>query len=296
MALFFRFILILACFEGPRVSIHGQDTIPESLKNRLLVIDPLTSPTLKYYCLQESFFAESLLHIYSADNPMDFIARISLESSLSINRSPLKLSTISSSSISDWILGNYFDSIEISRARSSFLLEESEKIEQFFDEDRKKGLLQLAIITKEIRDRNFTEQITTSTPSKKIQAVSKQEEGGIEKFALYLLLSGGALTIYLVMAPSGGATHGNSKAKKIELARRKKWLEHIRQKGWIDRTTYHFLLKKIDDLPAWLGGINPPDQSAETAEGNETSVDLSKRKSGESVVKTKDTSEDNTSR
>ena len=58
---------------------------------------------------------------------MDFIARISLESSLSINRSPLKLSTISSSSISDWMLGNYFDSIEISRARSSFLLEESEK-------------------------------------------------------------------------------------------------------------------------------------------------------------------------
>ena len=134
----------------------------------------------------------------------------------------------------------------------------------------------MAIITKEIRDRNFTEQITTSTPSKKIQVVSKQEEGGMEKFALYLLLTGGVFTIYSVMAPSGGSTDDNSKAKKIELARRKKWLENIRQKGWIDRTTYHFLLKKIDDLPAWLGGINPPDQSAETAEGNETSVDLSK--------------------
>jgi len=296
MALFFRFILTLACFEGLRVSIHGQDTIPDSLKNRLIVIDPLASPTLKYYCLQESVFYESLLISNPVGDPMEFIARISLDSSAPINRSSLKLSTISSSSISDWILGNYFDSIEINHARSSFLLEESEKIEQFFQKDRENELLQLAIITKEIRDRNFTEQITTSTPSKKIQAVSKQEEGGIEKFALYLLLSGGALTIYLVMAPSGGATHGNSKAKKIELARRKKWLEHIRQKGWIDRTTYHFLLKKIDDLPAWLGGINPPDQSAETAEGNETSVDLSKRKSGESVVKTKDTSEDNTSR
>ena len=94
------------------------------------------------------------------------------------------------------------------------------------------------------------------------------------------------------MAPAGGSKKGDGKAEKIELARRKRWLEKIRQKGCIDRTTYHFLLKKTDDLPAWLGGIKPPDQST----GTETSVDLSKRKSGESVVITKDTSEDKTSR
>ena len=56
MALFFRFILILACFEGPRVSIHGQDTIPGSLKNRLLVIDPLASPTLEVLLPSGIFF------------------------------------------------------------------------------------------------------------------------------------------------------------------------------------------------------------------------------------------------
>ena len=292
MALHFRIILLVACTLGLPLSFYGQETIPDSLENSLLVIDPLTSPTLKYYCLQESFFDESLLHVYSADNPMEFIARISLDSSVSINRSPLKLSTISSSSISDWMLGNYFDSIEISRARSSFLLEESEKIEQFFEEDRKKSLLQLAIITKEIRDRNFTAQTTISSPNKKLDIKNKKEEEGIGKFALYMLIAGGIFSIYAVMAPSGGSTDGNSKAKKIEIARRKKWLEQIRQKGWIDRTTYHFLLKKVDDLPAWLGGIKPPDQST----GTETSVDLSKRKSGESVVITKNTSKDNTSR
>ena len=292
MALFFRFILILTCFEGLGLSIHGQDTVPDSLKNRLIVIDPLASPTLEYYCLQESFFYESLLNPNPVGHPMEFIARISLDSSASINRPPLRLSTISSSSISDWMLGNYFDSIEISRARSSFLFEESEKIEQFFEKDREKGLLQLAIITKEIRDRNFTAQITSSTLNKNVEVKSKQEEEGFGKFALYMLIAGGVFSIYAVMAPSGGSTQGNDKAEKIELARRKRWLEKIRQKGWIDRTTYHFLLKKIDDLPAWLGGIKPPDQST----GTETSVDLSKRKSGESVVITKDTSEDKTSR
>ena len=292
MALFFRFILILTCFEGLGLSIHGQDTVPDSLKNRLIVIDPLASPTLEYYCLQESFFYESLLNPNPVGHPMEFIARISLDSSASINRPPLKLSTISSSSISDWMLGNYFDSIEISRARSSFLFEESEKIEQFFEKDREKGLLQLAIITKEIRDRNFTAQMTSSTLNKNVEVKSKQEEEGFGKFALYMLIAGGVFSIYAVMAPSGGSTQGNDKTEKIELARRKRWLEKIRQKGWIDRTTYHFLLKKIDDLPSWLGGIKPPDQST----GTETSVDLSKRKSGESVVITKDTSEDKTSR
>jgi len=292
MALFFRFILILTCFEGLGLSIHGQDTVPDSLKNRLIVIDPLASPTLEYYCLQESFFYESLLNPNPVGHPMEFIARISLDSSASINRPPLRLSTISSSSISDWMLGNYFDSIEISRARSSFLFEESEKIEQFFEKDREKGLLQLAIITKEIRDRNFTAQMTSSTLNKNVEVKSKQEEEGFGKFALYMLIAGGVFSIYAVMAPSGGSTQGNDKTEKIELARRKRWLEKIRQKGWIDRTTYHFLLKKIDDLPSWLGGIKPPDQST----GTETSVDLSKRKSGESVVITKDTSEDKTSR
>ena len=292
MALFFRFILILTCFEGLGLSIHGQDTVPDSLKNRLIVIDPLASPTLEYYCLQESFFYESLLNPNPVGHPMEFIARISLDSSASINRPPLRLSTISSSSISDWMLGNYFDSIEISRARSSFLFEESEKIEQFFEKDREKGLLQLAIITKEIRDRNFTAQMTSSTLNKNVEVKSKQEEEGFGKFALYMLIAGGVFSIYAVMAPSGGSIQGNTKAEKIELARRKRWLEKIRQKGWIDRTTYHFLLKKIDDLPTWLGGIKPPDQST----GTETSVDLSKRKSGESVVITKDTSEDKTSR
>ena len=292
MALFFRFILILTCFEGLGLSIHGQDTVPDSLKNRLIVIDPLASPTLEYYCLQESFFYESLLNPNPVGHPMEFIARISLDSSASINRPPLRLSTISSLSISDWMLGNYFDSIEISRARSSFLFEESEKIEQFFEKDREKGLLQLAIITKEIRDRNFTSQMTSSTLSKNVEVKSKQEEEGFGKFALYMLIAGGVFSIYAVMAPSGGSIQGNTKAEKIELARRKRWLEKIRQKGWIDRTTYHFLLKKIDDLPTWLGGIKPPDQST----GTETSVDLSKRKSGESVVITKDTSEDKTSR
>ena len=292
MALFFRFILILTCFEGLGLSIHGQDTVPDSLKNRLIVIDPLASPTLEYYCLQESFFYESLLNPNPVGHPMEFIARISLDSSASINRPPLRLSTISSSSISDWMLGNYFDSIEISRARSSFLFEESEKIEQFFEKDREKGLLQLAIITKEIRDRNFTAQMTSSTLNKNVEVKSKQEEEGFGKFALYMLIAGGVFSIYAVMAPSGGSTQGNDKAEKIELARRKRWLEKIRQKGCIDRTTYHFLLKKTDDLPAWLGGIKPPDQST----GTETSVDLSKRKSGESVVITKDTSEDKTSR
>ena len=292
MALLFRFILIFACIAGPRVSFFGQETIPESFDYRLLVIDSLTSPTLEYYCLQESFFSESLIHSDSTDHPMDFIAQISLDSNSSFVTSSLLLSTVSSLSISDWLIGQYLDSIEFNIPLSSFLTEESDKIVQFYKTDREKRYHELALITQELRDRNHTEQTTASSPDKKLEI----DEEGIGKFALYLIIAAGIWAFYSVMAPAGMARKGNKKAEKIELARRKRWLEQIRQKGWIDRTTYHFLLKKIDNLSAWLGGINPPDQSAETAEDNETSVDLSKRKSGESVVRTKDTSEDKTSR
>jgi len=60
----------------------------------------------------------------------------------------------------------------------------------------------------------------------------------------------------------------------------------------MDRKKYLFLLKILEELPRWLGG--PPDQS--DTDEVDSSVDLSKRKSGDSVVKTKETSSDNTSR
>jgi len=292
MVVSFRFALILACFADLGFSAYSKENFPNIFEDRLLVINPAASPTLKYYCLKESFFIGSLFYTDPNDQPVDSIAQISLDSHSSFETSNLILSTISSSSISDWLLGQYLDSIEVNIPHSSFLLEESYKIAQFFEADRKKRFHKLALITQELRDRNLTEQTTISSPNKKLDVKSKNEEEGFGKFSLYLIIGGGICAIYSVMAPAGGSKKGDGKAEKIELARRKRWLEQIRAKGWIDQTTYHFLLKKIDDLPAWLGGIKPPDQST----GTETSVDLSKRKSGESVVITKDTSEDKTSR
>jgi hypothetical protein len=292
----FRLTLILACFADLGFSAYSKENFTNIFEDHLLVIDPTKSPTLKYYCLKESFFIDSLFYTEPTDQPMDFIAKISLDSHSSFESSNLFPSTISSLSISDWLIGQYLDSIEFNIPLSTFLMGQSDKILQFHETDKEKRYHQLVLITQELRDRNHTEHTTISAPNKKLEVNSKKDEEGLGKFALYIIIAGGICSIYSVMAPSGTAKQGNTKAEKIEMARRKKWLEQIRQKGWIDRTTYHFLLKKIDDLPAWLGRINPPDQSAETAEGNETSVDLSKRKSGESVVKTKDTSEDNTSR
>ena len=111
----------------------------------------------------------------------------------------------------------------------------------------------------------------------------------------YLLIGGGICIIYSVLAPNG-ASKQTSSNEKIELARRKRWLEKVFERGWIDRPTYLFLLKKIETLPEWLGGIKPLKQTESEDYSSDTSVDLSKRKSGESVVKTKDTSLDNTSR
>jgi hypothetical protein len=150
----------------------------------------------------------------------------------------------------------------------------------------------------EFEDRNLTYSSSPYAPTKDPKLIKNkpitEEEEGFTKFALYLIIGAGICVIYSVLSPSGVSKKTPSKTK-IELARRKRWLEKVFERGWIDRPTYHFLLKKIETLPEWLGGIKPLKQTEEDY-SSDTSVDLSKRKSGESVVKTKDTSLDNTSR
>jgi hypothetical protein len=132
---------------------------------------------------------------------------------------------------------------------------------------------------------------------KKKKPFTEDKEEGFTKFALYLIIGGGICIIYSVLSPSGGSKQIIHPTKKIELARRKRWLEKVFERGWIDRPTYHFLLKKIETLPEWLGGIKTLKQSNDKDYYPQIlSVDLSKRKSGDSVVSTKETSSDKTSR
>jgi len=81
------------------------------------------------------------------------------------------------------------------------------------------------------------------------------------------------------------------------LARRKRWLRKLLSSGKVDAKTYDFLLRQIDDLPRWIRAKEFAHLDLPTAGADpELEVALRRRKSGESVVKTKETSLERTSR
>jgi len=268
--------------------------------NWLLLLDPTSLPTLEYICLKKNSEAKASIELIPTTYQVDQIARTDLAEPKLTGEGAYSLSTIRSSLISEWLLGEYFAQIDLQWINQPFLNDKSAIFAVFLEKERQAKINELALLNQQFEDRNLSYSLSPYAPPKdpnieKKKPITEVTEEGYTKFALYLIIGAGICVIYSVLSPSGTSYKTPSK-KKIELARRKRWLEKIFERGWIDRPTYHFLLKKIETLPEWLGGIKPLNQNKDKDYSSETSVDLSKRKSGESVVKTKDTSLDNTSR
>ena len=267
--------------------------------NWFLLLDPTSLPTLEYICLKKTSEGNATIELIPTTYQVDQIVDLDWAEPGFTIENAYQLSTIRSSLISEWLLGEYFEQIDLQWINQPFLKDKSDIFAAFLEKERQAEMNELALFNQQFEDRNLTYSSSPYVPTKdpkleKNKPFTEDEEEGFTKFALYLIIGGGICVIYSVLAPSG-ASKQTSTNEKVELARRKRWLEKVFKRGWIDRPTYHFLLKKIETLPEWLGGIKPLKQTEEDY-SSDTSVDLSKRKSGESVVKTKDTSLDNTSR
>ena len=289
----------LSCIAKSALHSEKNQTTESFSDNWILLFDPTSLPTLEYICLKKTSEENSSFELVPTTYQVDQIVDLDWAEPGFTIENAYQLSTIRSSLISEWLLGEYFEQIDLQWINQPFLKDKSVIFAVFLEKERQAEMNELALLNKQFEDRNLTYSSSQYAPSKdpklkKKKPITEDEEEGFTKFALYLIIGGGICVIYSVLSPSG-ASHKTSTKKKIELARRKRWLEKIFEKGWIDRPTYHFLLKKIETLPEWLGGIKPLKQTEEDY-SSDTSVDLSKRKSGESVVKTKDTSLDNTSR
>jgi hypothetical protein len=273
----------------------NKQTAETFIGNRIILLDINKQPTLEYICLKERSH-DSFFSISSPYPSFDQILEFNWDYNFTLTSKPQIISTIKSITVSDWLIGQYMEQIETNLPLKSFLLDESYKIETFLKKQQKIQFQELTSLNQELDDLNLSnfKQVISGDPKfgKDIKQ-KKDSEESFAKYALYLILAGGAFIIYSTLAPSGSSHQRAANPNKIQLARRKRWLVKIFEKGWIDLPTYHFLLKRIETLPSWLGGIRPPDQSEDTSEN---SVALSNRKRGESVVKTKDTSEDKTSR
>ena len=293
------FVLYLFFYCGEKVQANEQHLESSFLDSKILLIHSSSSPTLEFVCLKNSALKDLRYFSSSADNPFTQIIDIELDPNASSLSEKFFLSTISSETINHWFVKQYLEKFEVNLAIKPFLLEESSRISNFLENQKEIQLEELVSLNEEMADRNISKPVvvakTDSTLNKSKPASTNSEEG-FTKFALYLIIAGGACMIFSLLAPTNSKGKVGGKVGKIELARRKRWLERILQRGWIDRPTYNFLLKRIENLPEWLGGLKTPVQSPETEVEPETSVAFSKRNNGESVVKTIDTSSDKTSR
>jgi len=289
----------LSCIAKSALHSEKNQTTESFSDNWIILFDPTSLPTLEYICLKKSSEENASFELNPTTYQVDQIARSDWVASNLTGEDAYQLSTINNSLLSEWLLGEYFDQIEVQWRNQPFLFNKSELFAAFLEKKHQEKLQEIAAINERFKDKNFSysssNSISKDPKLSKKKPFAKETEDGVSKYAFYLFIGGGICAIYSVLAPSG-ATGTKPSTSKVELARRKRWLERVFEKGWIDRPTYHFLLKKIETLPKWLGGIKPKNQSENTDYSSDISVDLSKRKSGESVVKTKDTSLDKTSR
>jgi hypothetical protein len=263
--------------------------------HKIIQIDPKAPPTLEFICLENDPLGTFGQHQNNISHSFESIIDINFDHNSSAKEENFYLSSVSSESINQWLVRQYIENIELNLTIKPFLFDESSRITNFLEDLKVVQLEELAQLNEKLAEMNMTDTFKHNKPDVilKNKRKSSAEEDDFTKFALYLIIGGGVCIIYSVLAPSGTSSANGNKTAKIELARRKRWLVKILEKGWIDRPTYHFLLKRIETLPRWLGGIKTPGQSEDASEN---SVALSNRKRGESVVKTKDTSEDKTSR
>ena len=288
----FIFSFYLLTQFGSFLAAMGNAYEKDFWTHKLILINPDKSPTLQFVCLENNPFRTIDRHQKNIPNSFESIIDINLDLNSSSNIENIYLSRVSSESINQWLVRKYIKNIDLNLTIKPFLSEESTRIAKFLKNQTEIKLEELALLNQQLAELNTTAPVRLVKPRDILKKNGKPstEEGGFTKFALYLIIGGGICLIYSVLAPSGTSSANGDKTGKIELARRKRWLVKVLEKGWIDRSTYQFLLKRIETLPEWLGGLKPPpDQS-------EDSVALSNRKRGESVVKTKDTSEDKTSR
>jgi len=288
------------CISKSALHSEKNQTAESFSDNWILLFDPISLPTLEYICLKKPSEGNASIELNPTTYQVDQIARSDWVAPNLTGEDAYQLSTISSSLISEWLLGEYINQIDLQWINQPFLLDKSTLFAAFLEKEKQAEMKALAELNQQFKDRNLTYSSSQYDSGKdpkleKTKANSKNPEEGFSKYALYLIIGGGICVIYSVLSPSGGSKKSPSK-KKIELARRKRWLEKIFEKGWIDRPTYHFLLHKIETLPEWLGGIKTLKQPDDKDYSSDMSVDLSKRKSGDSVVSTKDTSSDKTSR
>jgi hypothetical protein len=249
------------------------------LTNKLIYIDQQVDPQLFYLSLKKR--GEPPHYFYYLD-PQNEVLAVAEVNNYEI-QPQYEISTVFCNSIDLYVLQEELNRIGLSRNSLSFLANKQNIINQF------------------VADLDFREQeILLSSHFKAQKAVSDHPKTKKEKpkefdSSIWLMM-GGALLLTLLGYMQAPRFLFISKQTKIR-SLRKKWINTLWENGIIDANNKGILLSQLDRLPYLISSgklsyldlpLSGTDPELENA--------LRRRKRGESVVKTKETSLDNTSR
>ena len=267
------FLLLLTSLLGSEFKEDNK------LTHKLICIDRQVNPQLFYLCFKKK--GEPPHHFYYLDSQNEVLAVAEINN---YEIQPqYEISTVFCNSIDLYVLQEELNRIGLSHDSFSFLADKQDIINQF------------------VADLDFREQeILLSSHFKTQKAVSDHPKTKIEKPKEFdssiWLMAGGALLLTLLGYMQ--APRFLSKGKQAQVrSMRKKWVNFLREKGIIDANEKGILLSHLDRLPHLIrsGKLSHLDLPFSGTDP-ELEKALRRRKRGESVVKTKETSLDNTSR
>ena len=249
------------------------------LTNKLIYIDQLVDPQLFYLCFKKRGELPHHFHYLDPQNEVFSVAEVN-----NYEIQPqYEISTVLCNSIDLYILQEELNRIGLSHNSLSFLANKQDIINQFVaDFDFREQELLLSS--------HFRTPKSTSVSQK-----TKNEERNEFDSSIWFMVVG-ALLLTILGYMQAPRFLFRSKQGKVR-AMRKKWVNTLREKGIIDANKKGILLSQLDRLPNLisreeLSHLDLPLSGADP----ELEKALRRRKRGESVVKTKETSLDKTSR
>ena len=280
MKVMFLCILSLFLLEIAKASTREDFFFPHTF----LEIDLTSKPRLQYLCLRKldplslgfSYLQEEGSEVNNIGSSKDFNAT-----------GKLFISNVSYLALEQHLLNLSENPVQNELSNNSFLVDKDEAIADFLVNyyNEQESLL----FANKSKDEKESNTLNSANHSLKKEKKSKFDYSVF----IWVILAG--LIVYFAFYQSPSII-SKSATKRIH-AQRRRWLALLFSSGRIETSIYNLLLNQIDDLPRLIktkefAHLDLPTSGPDS----ELEVALRRRKRGESVVSTKETSLERTSR
>jgi len=280
MKVMFLCILSLFLLEIAKASTREDFLFPHTF----LEIDLTSKPRLQYLCLRKldplslgfSYLQEEGSEVNNIGSSKDFNAT-----------GKLFISNVSYLALEQHLLNLSENPVQNELSNNSFLVDKDEAIADFLVNyyNEQESLL----FANKSKDEKESNTLNSANQSLKKEKKSKFD------YSVFIWVVLAGLIVYFAFYQSPSII-SKSATRRLH-AQRMRWLKHLHTSGRVETANYNFLLSHVDDLPRLIrekefAHLDLPTTGADPA----LEVALRRRKRGESVVSTKETSLERTSR